>query len=60
MVGKYVHRAVLGGLAEEGQQNPIDAGPDALQGTPAASTSGMLSTLIERTVRKVLAEQKAA
>ncbi|UZJ52419.1 hypothetical protein CBS101457_001739 [Exobasidium rhododendri] len=59
MVGKYVHRAVLGGLAQEEQQNPVDAGPAALAGE-ATSANDTLTTMIERTVRKVLAEQAKA
>lgn len=59
MVGKYVHRAVLGGLAQETQQNPIDAGPAALAGQ-STSSNDTLTTLVERTVRKVLAEQTRA
>lgn len=56
MVGKYVHRAVLGGLAQEKQDNPIDAGPLALKGQ-TTTANDTLSSMIERTVRKVLAEQ---
>ena len=59
MVGKYVHRAVLGGLAQETPQNPVDAGPAALAGQ-ATSANDTLSSLVERTVRKVLAEQVKA
>lgn len=108
MVGKYVHRAVIGGLAqEEGEQeqseagaprsdgasassavaaNPIDAGPAALReeakataletpagqagsARPAQSSTatqarqpsgahGTLTLLVERTVRRILAEQQ--
>lgn len=56
MVGKYVHRAVLGGLAQEKQSNTIDAGPSALNGQ-STSAGDTLTSMIERTVRKVLAEQ---
>jgi hypothetical protein len=58
MVGKYVHRAVLGGLAQEKQENPVDAGPAALVGQ-SASANDTLTLMIERTVRKVLAEQQS-
>ena len=55
MVGKYVHRAVLAGLSAEQPANPIDAAPIS-----SSSGSGQepLTALIERTVRKVLSEQK--
>lgn len=59
MVGKYVHRAVLGGLAQEKQGNAVDAGPSALQGQ-TLTANDTLSSMIERTVRKVLAEQTKA
>jgi riboflavin synthase len=57
MVGKYVHRAVLAGISSESQANPIDAAAQAQH--VDAGSSDALTTLIERTVRKVLAEQKS-
>lgn len=48
MVGKYVHRAVLGGAA---------ATDDGGAGGDEASTSDPLTVLVERTVRRVLAEK---
>jgi hypothetical protein len=59
MVGKYVHRAVLAGLSQEKQDNPVDAGSKALQGQ-SATANDTLTLMIERTVRKVLAEQTKA
>lgn len=56
MVGKYVHRAVLGGIAQESQPNPVDAASNLAD--TSSPSSDALTTLIERTVRKVLAEGK--
>ncbi|MCO5589987.1 hypothetical protein L7F22_043956 [Adiantum nelumboides] len=55
MVGKYVHRAVLAGLSAEQPANPIDAAPVS---TSSGTGQEPLTALIERTVRKILSEQK--
>ncbi|KAJ1029607.1 hypothetical protein NDA13_002852 [Ustilago tritici] len=63
MVGKYVHRAVLGSLERDAEEyaeaaNSVDAGRDAVGNAVGPASSQALEGMIERIVRKVLSEQK--
>lgn len=67
MVGKYVHRAVMAGLAHEqdanASVNPVDAAPQHLRSQSqargqSAGVNDSLTTLVERAVRKVMAESQ--
>ena len=63
MVGKYVHRAVLGSLerdAEEHAQdaNSVDAGRAQVGNAVGPASSQALEGMVERIVRKVLSEQQ--
>ena len=74
MVGKFVHRAVVGAAGRTGADadaeeaapdstdaRAVDAGAAHLRasGAGAQSSADALTALIERTVRKVLAEKAA-
>ncbi|PWY99004.1 Lumazine-binding protein [Testicularia cyperi] len=67
MVGKYVHRAVLGSLERDAEDSPatqgsphnIDAGRAVVGGATGPASSQALEGMVERIVRKVLAEQQA-
>ena len=63
MVGKYVHRAVLGSLERDAEEhaessNSVDAGREVVGTATGPASSEALEGMVERIVRKVLSEQK--
>ncbi len=62
MVGKYVHRAVLGSLERDAEEhesaNSVDAGRNVVGTAVGPASSQALEGMVERIVRKVLSEQK--
>lgn len=63
MVGKYVHRAVLGSLERDAEEhadaaNSVDAGRAQVGSATGPASSEALEGMVERIVRKVLSEQK--
>lgn len=63
MVGKYVHRAVLGSLERDAEEyaeaaNSVDAGRNAVGNSVGSASLQALEGMVERIVRKVLSEQK--
>lgn len=61
MVGKFVHRAVLGTLERDSEDNvkqsPVDAGREVVGEATGPASKQALEGMVERIVRKVLAEQ---
>nr|CDI52573.1 related to RIB5-riboflavin synthase, alpha chain [Melanopsichium pennsylvanicum 4] len=64
MVGKYVHRAVLGSLERDAEEhadqvsNSVDAGREIVGTAVGPASSQALEGMVDRIVRKVLSEQK--